>query len=214
MTRPTDVTRFYDEYDRHPGDRVRLFGALRDLVPQAARVLYPGSYVDIGPSIWFDDVTYVDTDDRAARFFSQTDAVQRLVATKRREVDREGSPVKAGFHHLDYREPLPIEKRSMDLLVSLYAGFISEHATGYLRPGGLLLANNSHGDASMASLDARYRLVGVLQTRADRYRVSDTTLDSYLVPKRGVAPTVDDLHRTNRGVAYTKSPYAYLFRAE
>lgn len=213
MTSPTDVPRFYAEYDRHPGDRTRLFGAISDLVPRAARVLYPGSYVDIGPSAWFDTVTYVDTDKRAARFFSQADAVHRLVADMRDATDRTDSRIAVTFHHLDYREPLPVAEGSIDLLVSLYAGFISESCTRYVRSGGLLLANDSHGDASMASLDPRYRLVGVVQSRGGGYQTDKDDLDAFLVPKRG-RPTVGLLHRTMRGTAYTETPYAYIFLAD
>lgn len=56
--------------------------------------------------------------------------------------------------------------RPFDLLISLYAGFVSEHCTCHLRNGGLLLVNSSHGDAAMASIDDRYRLVGVVSSRA------------------------------------------------
>lgn len=94
----------------------------------------------------------------------------------------------------------------------LDAGFVSEHCTRYLRPGGILLANNSHGDASLASLDPCYALLGVITVRGGRYRVRTGSLDDYLVPKRGVPPTADELQRINRGIAYTKTPFAYLFR--
>jgi hypothetical protein len=43
--------------------------------------------------------------------------------------------------------------------------------------------------------------------------VSSTTpdVDDYLVPKRNVEVTRESLHASGRGVAYTKSPFAYLF---
>ena len=69
-----------------------------------------------------------------------------------------------------------------------------------------------HGDASLASLDHRYALFGVITGRGGRYRASTAGLAGYLVPKRGFPPTVDELHRSKRGIAYTRSPYAYLFR--
>ena len=37
----------------------------------------------------------------------------------------------------------------VDVLLSQYAGFISEPCKGYLRAGGVLVANNSHGDARL-----------------------------------------------------------------
>ena len=38
----------------------------------------------------------------------------------------------------------------VDLLVSLYSGPLSGHCTPYLRVGGMLLANASHGDVALA----------------------------------------------------------------
>ncbi|MEM7271963.1 MAG: hypothetical protein AAF547_02680 [Actinomycetota bacterium] len=217
MTSPADVAAFHREFDRHPDDRVRLFAAFRELLPADASVLYPGSYVDIGPSVWFDRVIYVDIDKRAARFFAEADQVDELVTTKRQAFDRADRPGAGGppvvtFHHLDYRDDLPIGERSVDAVVSLYAGFISSYCTRYLRPGGLLLANNSHGDASMASLDPDYELAAVLDHAGGRYRVITTGLDPYLQPKRGEAPTAEELQSLGRGIAYTRSAFAYVFR--
>jgi hypothetical protein len=175
-------------------------------------VLYPGSYVDIAPSVFFDDVCYVDVDRRAGRFFSQGDDVRRLIADKRRQAGREYASFSVQFEHLDYTEPLSIADRSIDLLISLYAGFISEACTRYLAPGGHLLANDSHGDASMASLDRRYELVAAVTSSGSGYRVSTADLDSYLVRKRGASPTAEELRTSGRGPRYAKSPFAYLFR--
>ena len=38
-----------------------------------------------------------------------------------------------------------MEDRSVDLLISQYAGIISQPCKRYLKPGGYLLVNNSHG---------------------------------------------------------------------
>ena len=51
-------------------------------------------------------------------------------------------------------------EKSFDLLISQYAGFVSQHCKKYLKIGGILLVNNSHGDASMAKLDDDYKFVG------------------------------------------------------
>lgn len=214
MTSPADVARFHAEFDRHPDDRVHLFGAIAELVPPTASVLYPGSYIDIGPSVWFDDVTYVDVDKRAARFFAQGDPVVELVKTKRSAAAGsrpEGEPTLT-FHHQDYQQPLPVEEGAIDLLVSLYAGFISEHCGHHVRPDGFLLANDSHGDASLASLDERFELAYVVEAGSGHYRL-DAADGSYLQPKRGGRPSAEGLHETGRGIAYTRSPFAYVFRA-
>ena len=115
------------------------------------------------------------------------------------------------FIHADYSSDLDLPGDHFDLLVSLYAGFVSEHCTRHLRIGGTLLVNPSHGDAAMASIDPRYELAGVVNARDGNYRVSTSSLDSYLIPKKPQPVTIETLHETGRGIGYTKSPFAYLF---
>lgn len=194
--------------DQHEGDRWRLFRAVAEAI-EARSILYPGSFVDVAPSFVFPSVTYVDSDRRAAAFFADREGVLEIIAR------HAGAPEhpEVRFIHADYTSDLGLPEGGFDLLVSLYAGFVSEHCTRYLRVGGALLVNPSHGDAAMASIDARYELEGVVLSRAGRYRVSRASLDSYLLPKKsGVEVTRDLLHRTGRGIPYTKSPFAYLFR--
>lgn len=211
MTSPTDVVAFHAEFDRHPDDRVRLFEAVARVVPQATKVLYPGSYVDIAPSVWFDDVTYVDLDKRAKRFFACVDEVGALIAEKRRAAGQRSEDASLEFHHQDYREAIPVEEGSTGLVISLYAGFISEHCTDALRIGGTLLVNPSHGDAAMASIDPRYELTGTVISSDGAYRINTDHLETYLVPKRPQEITVQSLRDSGRGVGYTRSPFAYLF---
>ncbi|MEM9514148.1 MAG: hypothetical protein AAGA42_04750 [Actinomycetota bacterium] len=191
---------------RHGGDRVRLFAAIAgELVVDAA--LYPGSFVDITASMVWDDVTYVDVDGRAKTFFGDGDGVTEIL-----NAGGKG----AGGHRVtflgqDYTNDLPLEHDHFDLLISLYAGFITEHCTQHLRIGGHALVNSSHGDAAMASIDPRYELAGVVTSRNGRYAVRRDELDHYLVPKRPTDITVESLHESGRGIAYTRSPFAYLF---
>jgi hypothetical protein len=115
------------------------------------------------------------------------------------------------FLHADYTEPLPLADGSFDVLVSLYAGFVSDHCTRYLRVGGHLLVNPSHGDAALASVDERYRLAGVVVSGSGDYRVRTEDLNGYLVPKDGSVPTRAEILERGRGIAYTKPAFAYLF---
>lgn len=205
---PHDPGALFAEYDRHPDDHQRLLRAVADS-ELFERVLYPGSYIDVSPSFVFRDVTYVDTDRRAARFFSDRPGVDRLVRSCYRG---EGSPTWR-FLHADYTDPLDVPIASMDLVISLYAGFVSEHCTLYLRAGGCLLANNSHGDASLASLDSRNELVAVVVRRASGYRIEARDLQGYLDPHDpAIEVTADLLRKSGRGVRYRRSAAAYLFR--
>ena len=196
----------WEKQDQHGGDRHRLFTAVAEAL-DVATVLYPGSYVDLAPSFVWPSVTYVDVDRRAGQFFGDESGVQQLLV----EHDADPATHLVRFIGADYTDPLDLEDGEFDLLISLYAGFVSEACTRHLRIGGTLLVNPSHGDAAMASIDPRYRLTAVVTSRSGRYSVDSRHLDTYLVPKRDVAVTKEYLHASGRGVAYTKSPFAYLF---
>lgn len=195
----------WDKQDRHPGDRWRLFRSIADAY-HPKKVLYPGSYVDVAPSFVFPDVTYVDVDRRAAAFFEDVEGVQKIIK------DHDTSPGNPSFRfiHADYTD-LKLPSERFDLLISLYAGFISEYCTGFLKVGGRLLVNPSHGDAALASIDPRYELTGVVVSRSGDYQVSEENLSSYLIPKKSTKVTRDTLFKTCRGIAYTRSPFAYVF---
>ena len=205
-----DLTRrLWEEQDRRSGDRLQLFRTVGDITGDTS-VLYPGSFVDLAASFVFRSVTYVDTDRQAARFFTDTAGVDEIVSRHRLHPDKAGWR----FIHADYRTELDVAEGSVGLLVSLYAGFVSERCTRYLCPGGWLLVNPSHGDAAMASIDPRYRLAAVINARSGSYLITDRDLDGYMIPKRPTEITGELLHDTGRGIAYTRSPFAYLFQRE
>jgi hypothetical protein len=89
---------------------------------------------------------------------------------------------------------------------------VSRHCTAYLRVGGMLLANPSHGDVALASIDPRYELAGVIHSREGGYRCASEDLRTYLIPKTPVDDIPELIGRTGRGIAYTRSAHAYLFR--
>jgi hypothetical protein len=169
--------------------------------------LYPGSFVHITPSLCFPEVVYVDTDGRAEAFFRNAE-IQAYVS-KHKIFD--GKPT-IRFHAVDYRRGFDEPRQYFDLLISQHAGFVSLYCGDYLRPGGFLLANNSHGDASMASIDERYELIGVLRRRGQRFSFSDKGLDAYFVPKKPVEITREYLLARRRGIGYTRSATSYVFR--
>lgn len=198
--------RLWNKQDQHRGDRHRLFTAVAAFV-DAERVLYPGSYVDLAPSFVWPSVTYVDVDRRAEQFFSDDVGVQELLVEH--GVDSSSHSVR--FIRADYADSLDLDDGEFDLLISLYAGFVSEACTRYLRVGGTLLVNPSHGDAAMASIDPRYQLRAVVTSTSGEYAADTRNLGTYLLPKRNIEVTRESLHASGRGVAYTKSPFAYLF---
>ncbi|MGB3762666.1 MAG: hypothetical protein WA966_05530 [Ornithinimicrobium sp.] len=188
------------------GNRSDLFAALTSAW-SPTKALYPGSYLDLSPSTALPSVTYVDSDRRAARYFAD----KALLTAELQGRTLPGAGTDITFLHADYTKPLPIPQASSDLLISLYAGPIWEHCRQYLSPQGLLLANTSHGDASIAALDPALRLVAAVHHRADKYRLDTADLDSYLIPKRPSAADPDTIRRQGRGIAYTKTAFAYVF---
>ena len=100
----------------------------------------------------------------------------------------------------------------MDLLISLFAGPVWEHCRRYLRPKGWLLANTSHGDASLAALDPTLRLVAAVHHRDGHYSLATDRLDHYLVSKRPENANAEQIRTHGRGIGYTKTAFAYLFQ--
>jgi SAM-dependent methyltransferase len=189
------------------GDRSGLFAALADGWP-IARALYPGSYVDLSPSAAFPSVVYVDSDPRAARFFADPD----LVASELAGRTRPGAGREVRFLRADFTQWLDLPAGGVDLVISLFAGPVWEHCVRYLRPGGWLLADTSHGDASLAALDPTLQLAAVVHQRDDRYRVATDQLDRLLVPMRPQRADAELIRASGRGIAYTRTAFAYLFQ--
>ncbi len=155
----------------------------------------------------FPIVTYVDSDKKARKFFSHPELNGFVDKYKLYPQDSTIT-----FYAEDYREFNAEPEQSYDLLISQYAGFISQHCKRYLKIGGILLVNNSHGDASMAYIDDDYELQAVAIHRNDRYRISDQNLDSYFVSKKPIELTKAYLEQTQKGIGYTKTASSYLFK--
>lgn len=171
------------------------------------KVFYPGCYVHITPSLVFSNVTYADSFRNTYKFFDNADTHEYIKKNK----EYSEKPV-LKYYQQNYHEPFIELTDDFDLVISQYAGFVGQSVKRYLRCGGLLVCNNSHGDASMASMDPDYRLAAVYRRISDeRFRISDKDINTYLIPKNGIQPTKEQLVKTMRGVAYTKSPSGYIF---
>lgn len=176
------------------------------------RGLYPGCFVHVTPSFYIPEMAYVDSDANAARFFKAGKATALVAREKVYQGDAQ-----VAFYAADYTDALPLMDGSFDLMVSQYAGPISEHCKRYLRSGGILIANNSHGDAGLAHNDPDFELVAVIQRRVTKFTLSRSDLGAYFVPKTKALPTDRDAARAylldlGRGVGYVKSAADYVFR--
>jgi hypothetical protein len=52
----------------------------------------------------------------------------------------------------------------------------------------------------------------MVNARSGTYTITERDLDGHLIPKRPIEITPQLLHEKGRGIAYTKSPFAYLFQ--
>ncbi|MBD8506044.1 hypothetical protein HT102_06050 [Hoyosella sp. G463] len=197
----------WSTYRQSIGDRSELFAGIADAW-SPARALYLGSYLDASPSTAIASVIYVDLNRRAARYFADE---ERVAAELKGHLHRISSP-EVRFVHADYTKPLPVPEASFDLVISLYAGPVWGQCDQYFAPRGLFLANASHGDASLAALDPRLELVAAVHSRDGRFRIDRDQLDSYLIPKKPADADPALIRSRGRGIAYTRSAFAYLFR--
>jgi len=198
----------YKKY--HSQKDCTLIGLFREIKKKfnPKRILYPGSYVHITPSLIFSDVTYVDSF-KDTHLFYKSLAVREFIK-ENKEYNKE---VKIKFYEQDYFKELPEELESFDIVISQYSGFVGQAVKKYLKKGGLLVCNNSHGDASMASIDLDYKLTAVYDRKSDdKFNIYDEKLNEYLVPKKDVKVTKALLEKTMKGIVYTKCPSGYIFR--
>jgi len=58
-----------------------------------------------------------------------------------------------------------------------------------LKKNGVLLINNSHGDASMAQLDEDFTFFGVINYQNKKYYQKTEKLNEYFIPKKNITVT-------------------------
>ncbi|WP_299461903.1 hypothetical protein [uncultured Microscilla sp.] len=187
-------------------EKVDLFELLADKY-QIKVVLYPGSFVHITPSFIIPKAYYVDADKAAKKFFAHKEEVMELISKNKTYSE----DIVLEFFGQDYFKPINIKEGSVDLLVSQYAGPISQACKKYLKKGGHLLVNNSHADAGIAALDPDFQLVGVVKSSKGKHRIDERALDEYFCPKKDLDLSIDYLLKLGKGVGYTKTADSYVF---
>ena len=195
----------YKSYIDNNWDRLDLFRKVSEKYT-INTALYPGSYIHITPSFIIPKVTYVDNDRKAKKFFELEEVYQYIRETKMYDTE---SCVQ--YYPVDYTTQFEPTDGSYDLLISLYAGFISQACKSYLKEGGLLLVNNSHGDAGMANLDDDYQLVAVANQRNDKWSISTKGLADYFILKKPIHIDKSYLQLHGRGLGYKKTANVYIF---
>lgn len=200
------VDTYQEEFVDRGMDRMELFRALNQSF-HINKALYLGSHIHITPSFVFPDVTYVDSYKRAAKLFKETSEITEYI-DKNKDYSE---PSKFQFIDSDYTQPIGLIG-DFDLLISQYAGFVSQAGKKYLKKGGTLVVNDSHGDASMAKLDTDYELIAVVNHINAKWVVSEENLDDYFVRKDGKTNSISELERIGKEPSYRKTATNYIFK--
>jgi hypothetical protein len=202
------LSEYHKYHTNRDNTRIGLLEALQNQF-EIQKVLYPGSYTDITPSLVFSEVVYVDSANKFKKFSEDTIEIETYIT----EYKKYTSKPCITFHYSDYYKDLGEDENSFDLLLSQYAGFISKACHKYLKPAGILVCNNSHGDVDWARLSGLYDFIGVYNRKTDtEYNLNFEGLDGYFVPKKPQEISLDILEKKQTGFGYTKSPSGYIFR--
>lgn len=198
----------YEKY--HSKKEYTSIGLFREIRKRfnPERILYPGCYVHITPSLIFPDVVYVDSFRNTQKFYESSQVKEFIEKNK-----EYSEKIRLKFHHKDYNKDIPEDLESFDIVISQYGGFVGKAVKKYLKKGGFLVCNNSHGDASMASMDPEYELIAIYNRRTDeKFSISSKNLQEYMIPKKKIKITRESIEETMKGIPYTKSPSGYVFR--
>lgn len=192
----------YKEYANKIGDRKPLYKAVaREYSIHSA--IYPGSHIDISPSLVIPKVTYIDNFKGAIKFFKDIDSIKKYIEQNKEYPDL----CDISFVGQDYTQSLEIE--SVDLIISQYAGFVGQETKKYLKFGGILLCNDSHGDATLARFDEDFEFIGILD---EKNKIQSNSLDKYFRLSRERVIDLKVIKEKMKGLKYTLTAGNYLFR--
>ncbi|GEK91831.1 hypothetical protein [Alkalibacterium kapii] len=192
----------YKEYANKIGDRTTLYKVVVEKY-NIKTAVYPGSHIDIAPSIFIPKVTYIVNFKGAIKFFKEIDTIKKYIEKNKKY---EG-PCEIEFVGKDYRRTLSIEK--VDLIISHYAGFVGQDTKKLLKVGGILLANDSHGDASLARFDEAFELIGTINSRDE---IQENHLENYFKLPKDQTADLEEVKAKMKGLKYKSRAENYLFR--
>ena len=192
----------YKDYVFKIGDREALY---KNVAKEYGirNAIYPGSHIDITPSLFIPKVTYIDNFKGAIKFFKHMDIIKRYI-----EQNKEYSGLcEVYFIGKDYTQTLEIKQ--VDLIISQYAGFVGQKTKRFLRMGGILLCNDSHGDATMARFDKEFEFIGIVDRNSD-IKIKD--LEKYFRLPKEREINLKIVEEKMKGLKYTLDADNYLFR--
>ena len=192
----------YLEYAKKVGDRRKLYKNVSERYG-IRRAVYPGSHVDITPSLYIPDVTYIDTFKGSVKFFREIASIHKYISIHKNYTEE----CKITFIGRNYEERLDIPKAEM--IISQYAGFVGHATKRYLKDNGILLCNDSHGDATLAYFDDDYEFIGVVNSN---YEIVETGLNKYFNFAKPAEIDINKVRNTMKGPKYKYRPGNYLFK--
>ena len=145
-------------YQSKVGDRTKLYQMIAEHF-QVKRALYPGSHIDVSPSLVIPHVIYIDNYKGAIKFFKHREEICDYLEQNKTYQE----PLSLDFYGENYYDEFDLEP--VDLIISQYAGFVGQATRQYLKKGGILLSNDSHGDATLAYHDKEYEFIGVVNEK-------------------------------------------------
>ncbi|SFC24427.1 hypothetical protein SAMN04488102_104105 [Alkalibacterium subtropicum] len=190
------------EYQDKIGDRKGLYESVTKKY-DVKRVLYPGSHIDIAPSLVIPQAIYVDNFKGAIKFFRKIEPIKEYI-NENKEYE---APCDIVFLGQDYTEALDIEP--VDLIISQYGGFVGQATKKYLKTGGILLCNDSHGDATLAKFDDDFEFIGVV---GKNNKIIRTHLDTYFVLPSSQSIDLAKINEQMKGPKYKSTAENYIFR--
>ena len=191
----------YQAYDNKMGNRKGLYQVVAAQY-KIKSAIYPGSHIDIAPSLVIPEVTYIDNFKGAIKFFKDIESIKEYIEQEKEYPE----PSEIKFLGQDYNQPLAIEK--VDLIISQYAGFVGQATKDNLKAGGILLCNDSHGDASLANFDDDYQLIGII----DNNKIKTKDLDKYFKLPAGKTIDLKKVRDEMKGLKYKVMAENYLFK--
>lgn len=184
------------------GDRNTLFNMVAKEY-KINRALYPGSHIDISPSLFIPDVTYIDNYKGTIQFFKKIREIETYLNNNKNYHEK----CNIVFYGRDYRDEIIMDQ--VDMIISQYAGFVGQATKQYLKEDGILLCNDSHGDATLAYLDEEYILITVID---EKNTLSTKNLDKYFTLKSKSYIDEKTVRTTMKGPKYDVQATNYIFR--
>jgi len=171
---------------------------------QSNKVFYPGCFVHITPSFYFQEVVYLDLDKRCKSFFSSTKTIEYI--NKNKKYDER--PI-IRFYESNFENEIDEKNEYFDLLISQYSGFISKYCTRYLKRSGLLIVNDSHGDGTYAYKSGEYDFIAVIN---EDMSIDFNNLDSYFSFSRKREIDLEKVIKNMKGPKYKNRAFSYIFK--